>query len=162
MNKSILHILMLIVLIIAFACDRNKTEISGLVLGGGDSSLSLERLDVNRTSVIDSVKVKKDGSFSLKTQQEEPELFVLKNQNGDIINLLLSPGEKVTIETEHTSFGENYSIKGSEESEGIQLLVSHLHRTRTDLDSLLTVADAIEDPESPQLDLLRNAYAQIL
>ncbi len=119
MNRSIQHILMLILLITAFACDRNNTEISGLVLGGSDSSLSLERLDVNRTSVVDSVKVKEDGSFSFKAQLEEPELFVLKNQKGEIINLLLSPGEQVTIETEYTSFGKNYIVKGSEESEGI-------------------------------------------
>jgi peroxiredoxin len=49
---------------------------------------------------------------------------------------------------------------GSEESEGIRLLVEQLDQTRNTLDSLHTVAGDIGDPENPQVDLIRKTYAQ--
>ena len=159
---SIQRIFILIVLVVSFACSRNNTEITGQVNGGNDKNITLERLDVNRTSVIDSVKIMKDGSFSFKTRLEEPELYILKYESGDIVNLLLAPGEKVSISTSADSFGKGYKLTGSEESENIRLLVEHLDRTRSLLDSLLNAADSIDSPESPQMDLIRNAYTQAI
>ncbi|MCK5066356.1 MAG: DUF4369 domain-containing protein, partial [Bacteroidales bacterium] len=160
MKKDLLYVIGLIMLIAGFGCSSSKSEITGVIMGGEGQSLKLERLDVNQTSVIDSVQVGKDGSFSIQIGLEEPELYILKNSEGEIVNLLVSPGENISIETRHNSFGTGYRVEGSEESEGIRTLVEHLHRTRSELDSLQTVAGEIEDPESPQLDLIRNAYAQ--
>ena len=162
MKMSIQRIFILIMLLAGFACSRNKTEILGLVEGGFDKTITLERLDVNRTTVIDSVKIKKDGSFSFKTQIEEPELYILKNEQGDIVNLLLSPGEKVSISTSSESFGSSYQVNGSDESEKIKLLVSHLEQTRNEQDSLLVLADSIGDPENPQINIIRNALSQTI
>lgn len=153
---------MVCLMMAGLACSRNNTEISGVVENGADLTLTLERLDVNRTAVIDSVKVTARGSFSIKTQLDEPELYILKNEEGDLVNLLLAPGEKVFLSTTAGSFGKGYTVKGSEESEKIRLLVEHLQRTRTALDSLLMLADSIGDPESPQMDLVRNAFTQTI
>ena len=79
MNRSIPFLIVLIVAIIGFSCSSTQTEISGLISGGEDMSMTLERLDVNRTSMIDSVRTDKDGSFSIKLGMEEPELYILKN-----------------------------------------------------------------------------------
>lgn len=156
------RIIILYMLVLSIGCSNNKTEINGLIEQGDGETITLERLDVNRTFVIDSVKTKKDGSFSFKTQLEEPELYILKNEMGELINLLLAPGEKVSISTSSESFGRDYQLTGSEESENLRLLVDHLDRTRSNIDSLLNVADSIESPESPQMDLIRTAYAQII
>ena len=156
------RIFILIMLLAGFACSRNNTEILGLVEGGFDKTITLERLDVNRTTLIDSVKIKKDGSFSFKTQIEEPELYILKNEQGDIVNLLLSPGEKVSISTSSESFGSSYQVNGSVESEKIKLLVSHLDQTRNEQDSLLILADSIGDPENPQMNIIHNALTQTI
>lgn len=122
--------------------------------------LTLERLDVNRTTLVDSVRIKKDDSFAFKIRLEDPELFLIKNQEGSIINLLLSQGEKVRINASYDSFGSGYTVEGSEESEGIRILVEHLDMTRVKLDSLENLADSINSPDSPQLELIRSAYAQ--
>jgi len=148
--------------ITVFACNSTRTEISGLIHGGEEISLTLERLDVNRTSVIDSVKTAKDGTFSIRLGLKEPELYILKNENGEIINLLISPGENIALESSHESFGTAYTLSGSEESEGIRILVEQLAQTRKDLDSLQLVAGAIGDPESPQFELVKNTYAQAI
>ena len=124
------RIFIFFMLIAGLGCSRNTAEIKGLVEGGGEKTISLERLDVNRTIMVDSVKSKRDGSFFLKTRLDEPELFILKNEQGEIVNLLLAPGEKVTISTSSESFGSGYEIDGSDDSEMIRQLVEHMDRTR--------------------------------
>ncbi len=162
MNRSIPFLIVLIVAIIGFSCSSTQTEISGLISGGEDMSMTLERLDVNRTSMIDSVRTDKDGSFSIKLGLEEPELYILKNDTGAIINLLVTPGEKISVNTSYDTFGSAYEVSGSIESEGIRILVQQLDQTRQTLDSLQLVAGDIGDPENPQFELVRNTYAQTI
>lgn len=157
-----MYVIGLVWLIAGSGCSSTKSEIAGTIAGGEDGILVLERLDVNQTSVIDSIQISPEGSFSVKLQIEEPELYILKNQQGAIINLLVSPGDRISISSSQDSFGKGYQVSGSEESEGIRTLVEQLHQTRHVLDSLQTAAGRIEDPESPQLDLLQNAYAQAI
>jgi len=162
MKRGIQGTIVMIMMLTGFACSNNKAEIKGIVSGGADKTLTLERLDVNRTTLVDSVLIKKDDSFSFKTQLDEAELFVIKNQEGEIINLLLSPGEDISLVTDYDSFGTRYQVSGSIESEGISLLVDHLNQTRHELDSLLLLVDSIDDPENPQMGLIRSAYAQTI
>ncbi|MCK5137322.1 MAG: AhpC/TSA family protein [Bacteroidales bacterium] len=154
------RIFIFMMLVTSVACSRNNIVIKGLVEGGDGTHITFERLDVNRMTVIDSVKIKKGGAFSFSTKLEEPELFILKNEQGDILNLLLSPGDHVSVSTKSESFGSDYTVEGSSDSENIRLLVEHLNRTRIELDSLLNLADSIEDTGNPQMDIIRNAYAQ--
>ena len=154
--------IVLIMAITGFACNSTRTEISGLIRGGEGLNLTLERLDVYQTSLIDSVKIGKNGSFAIKFRLEEPELYILKSEKGEIINLLVSPGEKISIESSYDSFGSGYTLSGSEESEGIRMLVKQLEMTRKDLDSLQVVAGSIGNPENPQMELVRNTYAQAI
>jgi thiol-disulfide isomerase/thioredoxin len=149
-------------LMVAFACNRNNAKIRGSVEGGEGEMVTFERLDVNRTVLLDSVRLKKDGKFAFTTNLEESELYILKNSNGEILNLLLSPGDRVTVFTSAGSFGIGYQVNGSEESENIRLLVEQMHTTRSRLDSLLTVAESITDPDSPRMELIRSAYAQAI
>jgi len=160
MRRELKYLTGLVLLIAVYGCGSPKSEIAGIVAGGEGLNLVLEKLNVNQTSVIDSVQLDTDGSFSMKIELEEAELMILKNPEGDIINLLVSPGEQILIETSNESFGKGYKVEGSEESEGIRVLVEHLNLTRFELDSLQSVATSIEDPSSPQMDLIRNAYAQ--
>lgn len=162
MKKRIPIIIVVIVVATGFACNSTRTEISGLVKGGKGESLTLERLDVNRTSLIDTVGIGRNGSFDIKFRLEEPELYILKSKKGEIINLLVSPGDKISIESNYDQFGSTYTVSGSEESEGIHMLVRHLDQTRRDLDSLEVLAGSIGDPESPQMELVRNSYAQTI
>ena len=160
MYRSIKSLVVWVLLFVVVGCSSNRTEIRGFVSGGEEQLLTLERLDVNRTSLVDSVRVKANDSFLFSTRLEEPELFVIKNQEGKLINLLLSPGEKVQIQTSHDSFGKPYRVEGSQESEGIRILVEHLDQTRRKLDSLNNVAVSLESQDGPQLELIRSAYAQ--
>jgi peroxiredoxin len=156
------YLLWLPILLAGFACQRNHVKIEGRVEGGQDMSLSLERLDVNRTTVIDSANAGPGGVFSFRVKLEGPELFILKNSSGEILNLLLYPGDRVMVSTSAASFGKEYRVEGSEESENIRILVEQLNRTRKVLDSLFHAAETIEDPQSPRMKLLRTAYTEAI
>ena len=161
--KRIIPVIIVLIIVLAWpSCTSTKSEISGIIEGGEDIKLVLERLDVNRTTLIDSMRTGKDGSFSIKLGLEEPELYILRNEEGALINLLVAPGEKISIASTKDSFGHPYTVTGSEESEGIRLLVEHLGQTRSTMDSLQAVAGSIGDPDNPQFELVRNTFAQAL
>jgi len=155
-------ILMAATLFGGISCSHNRTEINGVVQGASEQILTLERLDVNRTTVIDSVQTDPSGIFAIRIRQEEPALYILKNEQGELINLLLAPGEQATVHTSSDGFGTTYEVTGSEESERIRMLVDQLNRTRNDLDSLLSLIDSLENPEDPQMELIKHAYAQTI
>jgi len=152
----------LFLLISGLACSRNNVSIQGTVEEGEGNSISLERLDVNRTTIIDSVGIAQNGNFSINIFLEEPELFILRYSKGEIVNLLISPGEKINIRSTDKSFDKDYSVEGSEESENIRILVEHLNRTRFKLDSLQAEAAAISDPESTRISQVREEYYQTI
>jgi len=152
----------LLFLLVVAACNRSNVSIKGSVEEGEGQTITLERLDVNRTTLVDSSTIGKGGQFSMTTNLEEPELFVLRYDDGQIVNLLLSPGEKINLSTDATSFSTEYRIEGSEESENIRLLVQQLNSTRSILDSLQGVAATVGDPESPHMKVVRSAYAQAI
>ena len=162
MKRSIPHMIVLFLALAGYSCNGTRTEISGLISGGEDIRLTLERLDVNRTTLVDSLRTAKDGSFSFKLGLEEPELFILKEEQGALINLLVFPGDRIRVSSSAGAFGRGYEISGSEESAGIRKLVEHLQQTRHTLDSLQRVAGSIGDPENPQFELVRNTYAQAI
>ena len=156
------YTIFLLLILAGSACKRYNVNIQGSVNEGEGQNLTLERLEVNRTFVVDSSTIGKGGKFSMATNLEAPELFVLRYSNGEIVNLLISPGENIMLTADAGSFARGYKVEGSEESENIRLLVEHLNRTRSILDSLQRVAATVGDPESPRMKVLRNAYAQTI
>lgn len=162
MNRLNAPLLSILFLVFFSACDRNITRIRGVVEGAESAHLTLERLNVNRTTLIDSIELDRNGSFSLRVKAESPELYLLKNPEGRIINLLLSPGEEVTVTTTSDHFATDYRVEGSPESEKISRLVSHMNQSRLTIDSLWTAGERIGDPSSPQMDLIRNAIGRTI
>ena len=159
---NIKYALLLLLFISGVACNTSNVRIQGTVSEGEGQSITLERLNVNRTFAVDSAIIGKNGKFTMATKLEETELFVLRYSDGEIINLLVSPGENISVSAEAQSFAGKYNVKGSEESENIKLLVHQLEQTRSILDSLQEVAAGVEDPESPHMKLIRTAYAQAM
>ena len=107
------HTIYLLLFLAGLACSRNNVTVRGTLEGGSGNLVYLERLDVNRTTLIDSAKVGKNGAFSFSTRLEDPELFVLKNHNGEVLNLLLSPGDNVSVSASTGAFGTGYRVEGS-------------------------------------------------
>ncbi len=156
------YTIFLLLFLAGTTCNRSNVIIHGSLEKGEGQSVTLERLDVNRTSVVDSSAIGKGGKFTITTNLEEPELFVLRYGNGELVNLLISPGERITLSIKAGSSDNGYSVEGSEESENLRILVEQLNSTRAKLDSLQGVAASVGDPESPHMKVVRNAYAQVI
>jgi peroxiredoxin len=116
--------------------NRPNTIIEGNLRNAEKQTLILEYLNINITEPIDSLKVKKDGSFRFRFFVDQPGIYILKNESGKIINLLISAGERVKINGDYTEFDKNYSVMDSPDSEFIRQLVEKLSDTRNRLKQL--------------------------
>jgi len=158
-NKSFL-VIFVITALITFSCkDKPNTSIEGVFRNSEKNSLKLEYLDINKTQLIDSIGIKKNGDFKLKVFIDQPGLYILKNDNGKIINLLISPGEKIKIDGDYQEFDKNYSVVGSPESEYVRQLVEKLTDTRNqinDLDETYKNITALTGDEINNYMLRRN------
>ncbi len=134
--KKLFNLCILIALFSVSCKNRPNTIVEGKFRNAGKSFVKLEFLDINKTILIDSAGLKKDGSFRFKILADQPGIYILKNEKGKIINLLLSPGEKVKIESDYGIFEKDYSVMGSSESELIRQLVEKLSDTRGQIKTL--------------------------
>ncbi len=127
-------------LLISYACsDRPNTRIKGTVNNHEREYIYLDYLDINKTLTLDSVKLKKDGSFQFRFRVGHAGLYLLRNEEGKIINLLPFPGDELELTINGEKFGQAYSVKGSQESENIRQLVDKLQFTRSELSKLDSV-----------------------
>ncbi len=153
--------LLILFILLGVACSRKEnTTISGTISGGAGTMLYLEQLNVNQTKPVDSLRVRKDDSFRFRIAVTEPELFVLRNNTGKIINLLPMPEENITVTSSLTGFGKPYTVSGSPESEKILALVDRLNQTRSDLDSIGQELVSLSDQDSEEAHELKRAYLQ--
>lgn len=136
MNRRLLTLLA-VTAIMVFSCkNRPNSAVEGILRNSEKKSLKLEYLNINKTQLIDSIRVNKDGSFRFKLFIEQPGLYIIKSENGKIINLLISPGEKIKIDGDYLEIDKKYSISGSPDSEFLRQLVEKLSDTRNQLKML--------------------------
>lgn len=132
MNKNIILIAFFTLLI--SSCGKNSnTVIEGNLRNAERNALTIEYLNINNTVMLDSIRIKKNGDFKFKILVEQPGIYILKNEDGKIINLLITPGENISIDGDYQEMDKKYSVKGSPESENIRLLVEKLTDTRSKL-----------------------------
>jgi peroxiredoxin len=154
-------ILMLLALTIVSCNQDGNVHIHGLYPGGAGEYLTLEMLDISDMVFMDSVKVSKKDRFSFSFDMENPELLVLKNQEGSLVNLLAFPGDEIVLELNKDQFSAGYSVSGSKTSEQIRELSIRLETTRHKLDSITAALDSVEDKEGPVAQVLISTYQQI-
>lgn len=110
-NKSAL---ILIAALSIAACSGNA-GISGRIEGAAEKDIVLKQLEVNKFSVLDTVKTAGDGSFSykVKVKKGEPEFIYLFYGDTRIAALLLEKGEQAKVVTDTLG---NCRVEGSEGS----------------------------------------------
>lgn len=154
--KRILFLLSL-VLLFSGCNNKNNFSVNGLIKNTKEKYIYLNRLDVNTTVFIDSVKISRSGSFKLKTKASGPEFYQLGFSTSNFITLLAEPGEKIKLTFPDSSLYEKYTVSGSPGSEKLQILDLTLADTKRKLDSLSTMyAKSSSEPgfdvKGPQLE----------
>ena len=99
------------------SCQNSKVNIKGRFVGSDAEMVYLEQTTTLEQKLIDSVKLAEDGSFAMKIEEvaATPSLYTII-YNGERVPLLLSAGEKISINAAGNIL-RNYTIEGSVESE---------------------------------------------
>lgn len=135
--KKIIFSITITLSILVFSCkERDNIIISGQVDNGARKMLYLDYLKINKTEPVDSLRIKKDGTFTFGFYSEHPGIYILRTSQGKIINLLPFPGEELKITANYENFSTGYTVSGSKESEYLRQLVTKLKDTRERLNKL--------------------------
>ena len=113
-------LLMMVAVAALTACNGNKFQVDGVVEDATDSTtLVLEQSSNGEWLIIDSVKVGKDGKFSVSAPAPEvPNIYQLRLA-GQSICFPIDSLDHLTIKTRLGAFGTDYSISGSEHAEQV-------------------------------------------
>jgi thiol-disulfide isomerase/thioredoxin len=137
MKRSLL--LLALVLVFTGCKDKNRFTVNGVIKDAGHKYIYFNRLEVDTPILIDSAKIKKNGSFRLSVKANAADFYQLGFNTTNFITLLAEPGEKINLLFNGKNLFEKYSISGSEGSQKLQTLDLTLADTKRKLDSLSTV-----------------------
>ena len=104
------------------SCNNRKFTVEGQIANAKDSVLYLENVGLEGISVLDSVRLGDNGSFSFSEDATEaPEFYRLRIYD-QIINVSIDSTETVQVKGEYPGMASNYTISGSDNCEKIREL----------------------------------------
>ena len=113
-------LLMMVAIATLTACNGNKFHVDGTVEGAGDTTtLVLEQSSNGAWFIIDSVKVDKNGKFSVSAPAPEvPSIYQLR-LGEQAICFPIDSLNHVTIKAKLPNFAADYTLTGSEHAEQV-------------------------------------------
>ena len=120
------------------ACSSGpKFQVNGDVSGADGKMLYLEASGLEGIVLLDSVKLKGEGTFSFKQPRpESPEFYRLRIDD-KIINFSVDSIETIQIKAPYVDFSTTYTVEGSENSNKIKELTLKQIRLQKEVDDLL-------------------------
>lgn len=129
--------LFLMLLVVLAGCNKHKGfVISGKITNAEGRYLYIDELKVASSVPMDSVKIKKDGSFEFKGTISYPNFFLLRLNEKNFVTLLVDSTENIKVLGDAANFSRDYTVEGSPGSLLVQELNEHLTRTKHKLDSI--------------------------
>jgi peroxiredoxin len=130
-------LLLFIPLLVVAGCrDKNSFSINGTLPPGTGKYITVSRMDISTTQIIDSSRIRSNGSFRFRIKSEEPDFYKVGVSPTNFVTLLAQPGEKIQLSFRDKNLFMDYTVQGSEGSEQIKILDDRLLRTRYMIDSL--------------------------
>ncbi|MCU4156472.1 AhpC/TSA family protein [Carboxylicivirga sp. A043] len=139
---------LLLILLIANACtNKEQYTVSGRIEGAKDKMLYLERMDLNQTVIIDSVKIK-NGDFEFKQDRlTEPTFLMLKLSPKNYITLLADTTETIVINADAKNLETSYQLRNSIGSVYIQMFNKRIRKLNKELNTLVAKYQATDNSE---------------
>ena len=104
------------------SCSEKKFHVEGSISNAKDSLLLLENVGIEEITVVDSVRLDEDGTFSFSGDaQEAPEFYRLRIA-GQIINVSIDSTETVTVKAQYPQMATEYEVSGSDNCQKIKEL----------------------------------------
>ena len=95
------------------SCNNRKFHVDGEITNAKDSTLYFENMSLNGPVVVDSVKLREDGSFSFSEKAPEAPDFYRLRIAGQIINVSIDSTETVNIKAAYPRMASKYEVTGS-------------------------------------------------
>jgi hypothetical protein len=139
--------------LVATSCNHhNRISIEGQVADGEGNMIHLQELFQDAPKNLEMATLKRGGRFSFQLESKTPMILGLVYAN-QLITLVAHPGEKITVQTTHGHFSEQYLVAGSRDSERAKLLNDQWHSTHGSIDSLRVLyASAVTDEEKTKYE----------
>jgi thiol-disulfide isomerase/thioredoxin len=143
--RTLINILSVAIFILILSgCYSDNYRIKGTIDNADDRILTLEKMQLDRNFLIDSVKLDENGRFSFHGEKlNVPTFFKLKLSESNYITLLLDTTEHVTVTADAQNLENTYRLEGSIESKKIQILNQRLKKLRSSVDSLLALYESL-------------------
>ena len=130
-------ILLLIAAVVLQACQQHtKFRIEGRIANATDKTLYFEHSGLSQTTVLDSVTLDADGSFSFKSNRPAYPDFYRLRIDDKFIHLAIDSTETLTIKADLTNFATGYTIEGSQANTDILKLRSSVSAIQAKLNSI--------------------------
>lgn len=106
------------------SCNDQKPHftIQGNISGADSTTLYLYKRGLSETSVIDSIKMDKQGDFIFSEIAPEYSEFYFLSLNNQNINIPIDSIETITVKASAPTFATEYTIEGSESANQIKEL----------------------------------------
>jgi hypothetical protein len=164
-NKiNILCVIAIFFSIFTSCIKSNRFVVEGHIESAGAGKIYLTEYNLTNEKVIDSCELSKDGSFKFKGKTEGPNFYRLLLNTNNFALLLVTPGERIKINSKTGNLSGNYQVEGSAFSAEVKILNDNLLKNKSALDSLYKLALLYKDRKG--YDTLMNRldaeYADII
>ncbi|MDP4238064.1 MAG: thioredoxin-like domain-containing protein [Bacteroidota bacterium] len=142
MKKTLIVLLILVGMI---SCKQhNKFYISGTVKNAKGEMLYFEHSGLLKTTILDSVRVRSNGSFEFKSKRPVYPDFYRLRLNDKIITFAVDSCEEININAQSANFASDYKLTGSTTSNQIQVLRKSVMNIQRLANELTANMDATE------------------
>ncbi|MBK8881509.1 MAG: AhpC/TSA family protein [Bacteroidales bacterium] len=158
MNKKLL--LFLLAIISIASCKNNSVHITGTLVNPVKGNyIYLDELLSSEMKSVDSVKIPEDGTFSFKREIKSPAFYVLKIDDRNFLTMLLTPGEKLKLNSNYDSLNYPVSVTGSE---GTELMTEYNRKLRNTIGKLTSLSNIYrQNVNNPNLPLVIQSLDSI-
>ncbi len=142
-------IALILAVVIAAGCSNKESfTVRGNIENAQSEHLYLYRIDLDQDVLLDSTKIKKNGTFQFKLNTlTKPTFLKLALSPKKFITLLGDSTETIEVIAEKASFSTAYTIRNSIGSKHIQILNQNIRTLRTQVDSLIALYENMTDAE---------------
>lgn len=162
MMKQILFTL-LIVLSVSACSIGEKYKISGVIENGAGKILYFQKMGLNETTTLDSVRLKNNGEFSFSGDRlNEPTFLLLKLNNHNYITLLADSTESIEVFAKAQNLEETYRLSNSIGSAYIQIFNKRIRNLNAELERVIDDFKQLDKNDKESTKKLEDKYHQLL
>jgi peroxiredoxin len=164
MTGRFIQVFFCLIIIASTGCENNTARISGSIVRPSPGEyLFLEELRSDQLVPADSMKIPDNGAFSFRVDVKSPSFYLLKFNNNNFLTLLVEPGQKIVLKTDHDSLNFPVSVEGSEGTLRMTEYNRELRKTVGRLKGLNRIyeenqANAQKSELMASIDSLANVY----